>query len=797
MFSTASATPSAIITNLPSDLGAILLPLAVIIVLGAIVFCLVSIFLLLQRSKRCKKKALECAFLLVTLPSQNEVEIGAAEQMFSALYSIGIKKSLKTILNPPDHLSFEIVATHEEIEFYVVCPNHLVDFVTKQINAAYSDAEIASVEPWDIWAEGSVVEFTQLKLKKDDHFPIKMYEELPVDPMNGLTSAMSNLGKGDGMAIQIVVKPAVGNWMSIGKSYTAHIRSKATEGEKPKPVDEGPLQAIDKKIAKNGFQTCIRLVSVSTNKQTAKTNLDGLVGAFEQFTDPVANKFKKAKQGLSRRNFITQFIYNLLPTLNDITLTHWTPFRKTFVLNTTELATVFHFPNKNVTTPHIVWLKSRSSAAPSDLPTEGLYLGKSVFRGEERKVFMLPDDRVRHHYIIGQTGTGKSKLMVMMAHQDMMDGRGFAYIDPHGEEIEDLLKMIPPHRLDDVVYFNPGDLEYPMGFNILDVETEEQKHLVVNSFISLLYKIYDPNRTGMIGAKLERAVRNVFLTAMSEKGNSLVEVLRMLIDEKFAQSKLPLITDPLVKKYWTDELAKTSEFHKSETLGYFVSKFDRFVTEITMRNIIGQPKTSFNFRQIMDEGKILLINLSKGLIGAENSDFLGLLLVPQILAAAMGRADVAQEKRRDFFLYVDEFQNFATPDFITILAEARKYRLGLIVANQFITQIPEDIKNAIFGNVGTMSIFRVGIDDAQYLEKQFEPYFDQKDIASNPVGHTYTRLLVKGFPTPPFSMKTDWDMFVNFPRSDETARQVIQLSRTKYARKRADVEAEINKRLGF
>jgi len=333
-----------------------------------------------------------------------------------------------------------------------------------------------------------------------------------------------------------------------------------------------------------------------------------------------------------------------------------------------------------------------------------------------------------------------------------------------------------------------------MGLNILEAENEQQKHIIINAFIALLYKLYDPERKGIMGPRLERAVRNVMLTAMEERGNSLVEVLRLLTDPSFAKSKLAIIKDPLVKRYWTDELARTSSFHKSEVLGYFVSKFDRFVTEKTMRNIIGQSYSAFNFRQVMDEGKILLIDLAKGKIGEENSTFLGLIIVPRLLAGAMSRVDLPEAKRRDFYLYVDEFQNFATTDFAQILSEARKYRLNLIVANQFISQIIPEIRDAVFGNIGTLIAFRVGIDDATYLEHHFEPTFTKADLINNPVGNTYMRLLVKGAPTMPFSMGTDWGIIQKAERNERVAQTIKKLSRLRFGKDRVLVEAEIAQR---
>ncbi|KKS81269.1 MAG: hypothetical protein UV55_C0017G0026, partial [Candidatus Gottesmanbacteria bacterium GW2011_GWC1_43_10] len=329
---------------------------------------------------------------------------------------------------------------------------------------------------------------------------------------------------------------------------------------------------------------------------------------------------------------------------------------------------------------------------------------------------------------------------------------------------------------------------------VAEAYTEEQKHILINSFIGLLYKLYDPNRTGIMGPMLERAIRNVMLTAMEEPGSTLIEALRLLTSPEYAETKVPYIKDPLVKTYWTEELAHTSDFHKSQTLGYFVSKFDRFVTDITIRNIIGQSKSAFDFRKIMDERKILIVNLSKGRLGEENSAFLGLLLIPKLLVASMARVDTPEEKRPDFYLYVDEFQNFATPDFAEIMSEARKYRLNLIVANQFIAQIQEQVRNAVFGNIGTLGAFRVGVDDAKYLASQFAPVFDEHDLTNNSIGNLYLKLLINGKPSVPFSVALNWNDISTVPTDTRIKQLITKMSQTKFGVPRLVIENEIVQR---
>ncbi|HSA83750.1 MAG TPA: type IV secretion system DNA-binding domain-containing protein, partial [Patescibacteria group bacterium] len=546
-------------------------------------------------------------------------------------------------------------------------------------------------------------------------------------------------------------------------------------------ADSKELEGIENKISKSGFDALVRIVVSSKSKEAAEAHLNNIINSFGQYAG--LNSFKKHRirfKGL----FMQDFIYRYFPMI-----------KTTSILSTDELATLFHLPNKSIITPGIHWLNSKRAPAPSNLPTQGVYLGKSTFRGLSRPVFIEKGDRQRHFYIIGKTGTGKSEFLKQMIMQDIIAGEGVAVIDPHGDLIEDTLRLIPPKRAEDVILFDPSDLERPMGFNMLEAADEQQKHFVANSIIGLMYKLFDPNKTGIIGPRFEHAVRNAMLTVMYEKGSTFIEVVRILTDQNYVQEILPKVQDPIIKRYWTDQIAQTSDFHKSEVLDYIVSKFGRFVTNKMIRNIIGQSDSAFNFRKAMDEQKILLINLSKGKIGEENSNFLGLVLVPKILVAAMSRQDMPMDQRKDFFLYVDEFQNFATPDFAQILSEARKYRLNLIVANQFIGQMDEEIKNAIFGNVGTITSFRVGVTDANYLAHEFQPVFNENDLINIDRFNAYMRTLVGGEPVPPFSLDTTKDLAKEKAmRNERVAELVKELSRLKYGRAAEVVEQEIAKR---
>jgi hypothetical protein len=750
-------------------------------VLGLVI--LGYIFILWWRNKDREKYSLEYVLLQVAVPFNNEIKIDAAEQMFASLYSIKKGGWLKFLRLQP-HISFEIVARHEDIRFYVSVPRKLKDLVEKQIHSAYPDAEIVEVPEYNIFTENDRVAFVELETKKSVYAPIKCYKDLPVDPLSAITTALAKMGPEEGAAIQIMISPADSSWQKKGRAYISGVKKAEADPQKAKfKVDAKTLEAIENKCSKPGFNTFIRIVVCSPTMEEAQSHLSNIKSAFAQFASDL-NYFGSRKIWF-KTGFMIDFIYRYQPI-----------FRlggKT-VLNSEELATIFHFPNKQIETPHIFWLYAKRAPAPIQIPKEGLYLGKSVYRGVTRPVYISDDDRRRHIYIIGKTGTGKTELLRDLILQDIRAGKGVCLIDPH-DLAEDLLNFIPPERAEDVIYFDPSDTERPMGLNLLEAYTEDQKHMVTTAIINLMYKLYDPYKTGIIGPRFEHAIRNAMLTVMSEPGNTFVEVVRCLTDSRFVQEMLLKVKDPIVRRYWTDQIAQTSDFHKSEVLDYIVSKFGRFVTNKLMRNIIGQSKSSFDFRKVMDEGKILIINLAKGKIGEENSSFLGLVLVPKILIAAMSRADIPEEQRRDFYLYVDEFQNFATPDFAQILSEARKYRLNLCVANQFIGQMEEEIKNAVFGNIGTLIAFRVGVTDASYLQHEFQPVFGEDDLLNIERFHAYVKTIVHNEPVPPFSVDLTKNMEeMKKQRNPKVAEMIKQLSRLRYGRAREIVEAEIAQR---
>lgn len=783
---------SSVISNIPWP--------SVISVIVGILLLVLAFLRVKDRLKRKDRneKAKDWALFEVRVPRGNETEIGVAEKMFSNLTGIGGKgKGLAEKFTVSNSISFEMVGTPGEIRFYVYSPKKFAEHVEKQVLGSYQDAEVRKVDDYNIFTENSEVAFTKLQLSEESYCPIKVIEDFTGDPIANILSSLSKMSHGEGAMVQVVISPSGGDWQKNGSAFVKKVQNNNSDPEKKKiNVDEDKLEAIGKKTAKNGFVTDIRIVTAAPDKELAKMHLDNIVGAFDQYSNPGINKFKKIdiKGAKKEEEFMYDVVYRR-PSLGSGS-----------ILNVEELAAIYHFPNKEITTPNINWLLAREMPASNDISSDikskdTIWIGNNVFREKLKAICFQRDDRRRHSYILGQTGTGKSYLMVRMLIQDIYNGDGVCFIDPHGQTAEMILERIPPERADDVIYFDAGDFERPFGLNILESYSEQHKHQIVNSFIALLIRLFDPHNQGYVGPMMQQAVRNSMLTAMSVEGSTLIEVVRMLQDEKWVQEKwLPLIKDELVRRYWVDQVAHTDAKTKSESLGYFVSKFDKFTTNLAIRNIIGQSQSSFDFRDVMDQGKILIVNLSKGAIGDENMSFLGLLLVQKLLAAALSREDVPEEQRRDFFFYADEFQNFATDEFASILSEARKYRLNLTLAHQYIGQLPENIKSAVFGNVGSLFITRCSNEDAQFLEPQFETYVKATDIINQSMAHYYVKMLNSNSYPSPFSLDTRYGpKYVNETGFDiKVNTQVMEIikkmSRLKYGRDINIVNMDINRR---
>jgi len=757
------------------------------------------LWLLTQKFKKQQKDKtmLNYTFMIVRVPFKNEIPVRAMEQVFSSITSLYQKLPwYKKFFNVPEPISFEIIAYKNYIGFYVYTPTKYANMLEKQILGAYPDAEMYPTKEPVFVHNKSHFAAGYLTLQNDKVlYPIKTYADWDKehDPLSTVVGAFANMEDGEGAGLQVLVYPTDQSWAKNIRGLIESTEKKKVErpgaddkkGMKVKYSDT-QLEFLKKKVSKVGLNVYIRALASAEDSELAKSRLQAIAGAFAQFSNPGMQGFKLSKiNDKEKKDFIEDWVFRRVPNKE-----------KPMILNVEELATIYHYPNKQVDVPGVDWAAAKTAPPPHELPDSGvMWLGTAIYRGQKRPVYFASiDDRRRHMYIVGQTGAGKSWTLGNMILQDIYAGHGMAVLDPHGSLIEMVLDRIPPNRVKDVIYFNAGDKDYPMGLNILEHSNEFEKHEIVNGFLALMKKLFDPHDQGIVGPRFERAVRMAMLTVMVDPKSTLVEVLRAIHDENFARSFLPRIKDPELITYYKSELARTDKFHKSEILGWVTSKFDRFVTNLLIRSIIGQSQSSFNIRKVMDEGKILLVNLSQGLIGTENAQFLGLLIVPKILQAALSRQDIPEKERKDFFLYVDEFQNFATEDFAKIMSEARKYRLALVVANQYIAQMNEKVRDAVFGNVGNLMSFRVGASDAEYLEKEFAPVFTKEDLVNIPNINCYIKMLVNGKVTKPFSMNTYFEIDKRYPKYPKVRDVIIKIARQVYARPLNQVLQEIDQR---
>ncbi len=744
--------------------------------------------------------------------------ISVMEHLFASLSSIR-EPMMTRFLYGPFYMSFEIATpiTTNEIFFYVGVPQKFVSIMEKQIHSFYSDAQIERISDYNIFVPNGGSAGCYMTLKKDYVLPIRTYQNLEADPISGITSALSKIPLGEGAAFQIVMRPADGGWQEKSRNVIKMIRKgeefdgeisaqssfsrvfawtvREIMGSNKKPVEEKPVnlapmqeetvKAIESKAGKVGFYVNVRLVTSAPSKEKAENLLRELENSFTQFNSPNQNGMRISEAFMGKSRFLSNTIYNFI-------FRNFSESRK-MILNTEELSSLFHFPIGTTDTPQIKWQKAKQAPPPSVVPENGLAIGRSIYRGEEKLIRIAPEDRRRHMYIIGQTGTGKSSFMGEMIKQDIMTGEGVCVIDPHGDLIQEALSAVPRERAEDVILFDPSDMERPFGLNLLEYDPKypEQKTFVINEMIKVFDKLYDLSKTG--GPMFEQYMRNAMLLIMDDpdSGSTLIEISKVLSDAEFRKYKLSKCQNFIVRDFWQKEAEKAGgEAALANMVPYITSKLTQFISNDTMRPIIGQQKSSINFREVMDTRKILLVNLSKGKIGETNAYLLGLILVGKILISSLSRTDLAQEERKDFYLYIDEFQNFTTDSISTILSEARKYRLSLILAHQFLGQLPEPIQKSVFGNVGTICSFRVGPEDAEFLAKQFAPVFNEQDLINIDNYNLYAKLMINGMISQGFNMQT----FLPTMGDKELGDNIRQLSSLKYGRDRAVVEREIMQR---
>ncbi|MCI0542726.1 type IV secretion system DNA-binding domain-containing protein, partial [bacterium] len=783
-------------------------------------------------------RALHMTLFEVTLPSAEKGDagrerektiaelLGAMEQFYAGMMSVDAETNKRAERN---YFSIEIALPHvgNEVVFYVAVPDDKKGLFEKQVLGLFPNAKIAeSSDDYNIFNVNGISAGAYGVSKKYPVLPIKTHEEFHEDPLNVILNVFSKLEKvGEGAAVQILISPvgdkysnqyknvlqnlqkgeklsdalqsaeAFGSFLKEGKGLLTSMlkegfgmsgtpeQKKHKEEEtkqKNKEKYQKEMEEIEEKISSPILATNIRIVTSALNRARAEEILSELESAYNQFTHPGGNGivFKKL-EGAKLERLLYDFSFRLFSPDH------------TFPLNVRELSTICHFPTPKSSHPQLKEAQAGIAPAPLNIPPEGILLGRNLYRGAQTEVRFAKEDRVRHFYLLGQTGTGKTTLFKNMIIQDIKRGEGVCYIDPHGTDIQDILANIPPERADDVVYFDPGHTPRPMGLNMLEFDPDfpEQKTFVVNELLSIFNKLFDMKVAG--GPAFEQYFRNASLLVMEDpaSGNTLLEIGRVMGDKAFREMKLSKCKNPIIKQFWANAEKTTGEQSLANFVPYITNKFDVFVSNDIMRPIVAQEHSAFNFRDIMDSRKILLVNLSKGRLGDINSHLLGLVLVGKILMAALSRVDVLGKGTPppDFYLYIDEFQNITTDSIATILSEARKYRLALNIAHQFIAQLEEKIRDSVFGNVGSMAVFRVGSEDAEFLEKQFQPVFSASDIIKVENRNAYVKLLINGQPSKPFSMET----LAPEKGSREIAERVKELSYLKYGRAREEVEAEI------
>jgi hypothetical protein len=821
-----------------------------------LIYFLFKFFYLRKEEARAK----EMEFLQVLIPKRDSKEdretvgeefgsqkdyiriANTMNQLYSALFAFHSSKQINKWVLGQDYFSCEYLVEDGLIKFIMGIPKGASEIAEKQIASYYSDAVIEYIPRPTIVEEGRKYWSCHMFLSSSYFLPIRTVQRMEADPLNNFMNALSKIEVDDKVGIQFLMRPDNGNWHKKGIEYARNMindkggskggiltapfrwmgtifrilfqgvesedfsgKSDSMSQNQSSPLLQERAKAIEEKATKLGFDIIIRILASAETKKKAEQYGMAAKAAFEQFSSPDMNGFSTSynysklwiKKQYEMRKFSHPPFVWFWRCIGGI----W-QWRQ--ILSVEEVSGLYHFPNIRYNpSPAIQWQDFKITPPPSNLPKEGLLLGMNSYRGKNTEVRILPNDRMRHFYVIGKSGTGKSTLLEQMIRQDLREGKGLCLVDPHGDLVEAVLPYVPKSRAEDVIVFNPGDLDRPMGVNILEAETDDQKEFMAQEALSIFIKLYGEE---IMGPRLQNYFRNGVLTLMSDKEDNatLIDIMRLFTDDEYRKLKIGKVTNTAVRAFWEQEYAKSGAREKEEIIPYFAAKFGPFVTNAQIRNIIGQPKSGFDFRKVMDEGKILLVNLSKGKLGDLNSKLVGMIIVSKIQMAAMSRVNIPEAERRDFFLYVDEFQNFVTESFASILSEARKYRLGLIVAHQYISQITkmdgggkgshEDttLRDAVFGNVGTMLCFKIGAQDAETMAKEFQPVFSEQDLINIANYHAYVKLNIKNTTSRGFALRTIHDLA---GADHEAAEAYKQLSRLKFARDRAFVEREIRRRL--
>ncbi len=786
-----------------------------------------------QRQLKNYERGLKMMPMLIHLPpSTDDIQGGGRDerdvtnealsqaQVMYSIISSTLTKGFNSRVFGQRHIAFEIVASGGFIKYYTVVPAVISETVKQAILSAYPSARLEEIEQESIFAKGVSTEQIaggELSLKKEFVYPIQTYEDSQRDASLAMLNAMSATKEGEGLALQILFRPTDGSWTTKSADWVQDLKAgkkksrsslKILSGlgglikdlvqaffrspdpnqdaeQKNEPLSnlqQEEISAIERKTKYPGFESLIRIVASSESKQRSEALLSGVVASFVQFDSQNQNGFQYDALKDTKK-LAVDYVFRIFPQGT-----------KEMILNSVELASIFHLPAQNaIPTSQVERQATKQVDGPAKLASEGVILGVNEFRGAKKEIRLSENDRRRHTYVIGSTGMGKSILLTNVAYQDMLDGRGFAFIDPHGDAVELLLSKVPEDRIDDVIYFDPGDIEHPMGMNMFEFTSEQQKDFIVQEGLNMLQSLFDPSNQGFFGPRGQHMFRNAALLLMADpNGATFIDIPQCFTDPEFVKSKLKYVKDKAVFDYWTKEFpASQKSSDAGDVITWFASKWGPFLSNTMMRNILGQTKSGFNIREIMDSKKIFLVNLSKGRLGDINSNLLGMILVMKFQQAAMSRADMPEDERKDFCLFVDEFQNFATESFESILSEARKYRLNLFLANQFMTQLTDKIREAILGNVGTVMSGRLGVTDAELMEKAFTPVFNAEDLTKQGNYQAIAKVMMFDVPSAPFTMKL-------LPPMGEPNAELMEMmkrySAAQYTRDQTEVEEEIKQR---
>jgi len=774
-------------------------------------------------------KALRMTLYEISLPGPKKEEVQGRTKTLKELISgmeqfyAGLLSVAEASAGEPPYFVLELAvpADSPELQFYAAVPESKHNLFEKQLLAVFPNAHLVpQPSDYNVFAEGGVSLAAEARFAEKPALPLKDYTEFDYDPLNAITNAFAKIEHaGEGAALQLIIEPRgerhVKHYRKIlqalrkgEKHGTAFATPETAIGElardfgkalfRSKPKDEvkakeaetrqieankNLIEQVEKKIATPIVGATIRLVASSKDGRQAEQVISELEAAFNQFANTQGNRLQFSREsGPHAQTIFDDFSFRL-------------PVSSALPLSLRELTTLYHFPPSGIeSSPHLRQARFTHAPAPLTLPKEGVLLGVNSYRGALTEVRLESEDRLRHLYVIGQTGTGKTGLMKSMIIQDIKNGEGCCFIDPHGSDILDVLAAVPPERYQDVIYFDPADLSRPLGLNFLeyDLSRPEQKTFIVNELLMIFKRLYGDVPESM-GPAFEQYFRNATQLVMEDpsSGSTILDIARVLANSEFRALKLSRSMNPIVNQFWQEIATKAGgEASLENIVPYITNKFDDFTANDFIRPIIGQQNSSFKFRDVMDSKKVLLINLSKGRLGEKNANLLGLIIVGKLFMAALSRADNPRAPYPPFYLYIDEFQNVTTDSIPGILSEARKYKLALAVAHQFLAQVEDKVRDAVFGNVGNMAVFRVGEEDAEFFAKQFAPTFEALDFVNIETRNAYVKILAKGIPQQPFDMRTA-DIP---PLNHEQVTDLIKLSSLTYGRDRATVETMIRER---